>query len=277
MQSVLLRYYGTGLPRSLKGDVVQRSPAKAGQGPPERKPPAQQPPDPPQLATRLPSAAPPRARGRADPSGAGARTRPRAARPAAASSAASAATRPDAAGGAVRRAGHRRSNQPPDPSPFLAAGPAGAGAALRGQRPVRTTTPKGAPMRTTAVRIAALAAVAGALAWLLATAAPALAGTYTVNACQANRFGFSTKAFVDFSTLGNMPTAGVYMRRACAPTDTGPACCAPPGSSAAIRPASCWTRRWTPTSSSSSGPGRPSGATAATRSRCTRWAPTGRY
>jgi hypothetical protein len=84
-------------------------------------------------------------------------------------------------------------------------------------------------MRTTAVRIAALAAVAGAFAWLLATAAPALAGTYTVNACQANRFGFSTKAFVDFSTLGNMPTAGVYMRRACAPTDTGPACCAPPG------------------------------------------------
>jgi hypothetical protein len=277
MQSVLLRYYGTGLPRSLKGDVVQRSPAKAGQGPPERKPPAQQPPTRPSWPLGCP--APLRPAPEAAPTPAAPAPAPAPAQPAPPQPAPPPAPPPDLTRPAVQfgEPATAAPTSPPDPSPFLAAGPAGAGAALRGQRLVRTTTPKGAPMRTTAVRIAALAAVAGALAWLLATAARALAGTYTVNACQANRFGFSTKAFVDFSTLGNMPTAGVYMRRACAPTDTGPACCAPPGSSAAIRPASCWTRRWTPASSSSSGPGRPSGATATMRSRCTRWAPTGRY
>jgi hypothetical protein len=76
-------------------------------------------------------------------------------------------------------------------------------------------------MRTTSVRIAALATLACALTWLLATAAPAAAGTYTVNACVAERFGFSTQAFVDFPALG-IPTGGMYMRRACAPTDAAP-------------------------------------------------------
>jgi hypothetical protein len=78
-------------------------------------------------------------------------------------------------------------------------------------------------MRTPTVVIAPLAAVACALAWLLATAAPAMAGTYTVNACAAERFGFSTQAFIDFGSpaLG-IPTSGMYMRRACAPTDAAP-------------------------------------------------------
>ena len=76
-------------------------------------------------------------------------------------------------------------------------------------------------MRTTSVRIAPLATLACALTWLLATAAPAAAGTYTVNACVAERFGFSTQAFVDFPALG-IPTGGMYMRRACAPTDAAP-------------------------------------------------------
>ena len=76
-------------------------------------------------------------------------------------------------------------------------------------------------MRPTRVRIAALAAVAGTLSWLLAMTAPAAAGTYTVNACAAERFGFSTQAFVDFPALG-IPTSGMYMRRACAPTDAAP-------------------------------------------------------
>jgi hypothetical protein len=76
-------------------------------------------------------------------------------------------------------------------------------------------------MRPTSVRIAPLAAVACTLTWLLATTAPAAAGTYTVNACAAERFGFSTQAFVDFPALG-IPTSGMYMRRACAPTDAAP-------------------------------------------------------
>jgi hypothetical protein len=76
-------------------------------------------------------------------------------------------------------------------------------------------------MRPTSVRIAPLAAVACTLTWLLATTAPAAAGTYTVNACAAERFGFSTQAFVDFPALG-IPTTGMYMRRACAPTDAAP-------------------------------------------------------
>jgi hypothetical protein len=75
-------------------------------------------------------------------------------------------------------------------------------------------------MRTTSVRTAPLAAIACALTWL-ATATPAAAGTYTVNACVAERFGFSTQAFVDFPALG-IPTSGMYMRRACAPTDAAP-------------------------------------------------------
>jgi RNA polymerase sigma factor (sigma-70 family) len=40
-------------------EVVERSPAKAAQAPPEQKPPAEQPPDPPQLATPAPTPAPP--------------------------------------------------------------------------------------------------------------------------------------------------------------------------------------------------------------------------
>jgi MinD-like ATPase involved in chromosome partitioning or flagellar assembly len=64
-------------------------------------------------------------------------------------------------------------------------------------------------MRITSVRIAPLAAVACALTWLLATTAPAAAGTYTVNACAAERFGFSSQAFVDFGALG-IPTSGMY-------------------------------------------------------------------
>src|SRR5918995_927041 len=76
-------------------------------------------------------------------------------------------------------------------------------------------------MRPISVRIAPLAAVACTLTWLLATTAPAAAGTYTVNACAAERFGFSTQAFVDFPALG-IPTSGMYMRRACAPTDVAP-------------------------------------------------------
>jgi hypothetical protein len=76
-------------------------------------------------------------------------------------------------------------------------------------------------MRPTSVRIGPLAAVACTVAWLLATTAPAAAGTYTVNACAAERFGFSTQAFIDFPALG-IPTSGMYMRRACAPTDAAP-------------------------------------------------------
>jgi hypothetical protein len=76
-------------------------------------------------------------------------------------------------------------------------------------------------MRRTTVRSAPLPALACALAWLLATPGSAAAGTYTVNACTAERFGFSTQAFVDFPALG-IPTSGMYMRRACAPTDAAP-------------------------------------------------------
>jgi hypothetical protein len=76
-------------------------------------------------------------------------------------------------------------------------------------------------MRATTVRTALLAAVACALASLAASAAPAAAGTYTVNACAAERFGFATQAFADFAALG-IPTGGMYMRRACAPTDAAP-------------------------------------------------------
>jgi hypothetical protein len=82
-------------------------------------------------------------------------------------------------------------------------------------------TPEGAPMRTTTMRTAPLAALACALTALLATAPPATAGTYTVNACTADRFGFSTQAFADFAAL-QIPTSGMYMRRACAPTDAAP-------------------------------------------------------
>jgi hypothetical protein len=76
-------------------------------------------------------------------------------------------------------------------------------------------------MRTTSVPIARLAAVACMLTWLLATTAPAAAGTYTVNACAAERFGFASQAFVDFGSIG-IPTSGMYMKRACAPTDAAP-------------------------------------------------------
>jgi len=81
--------------------------------------------------------------------------------------------------------------------------------------------PKGTPMRRTTIRVAPLAAVACALLLFLATAPPATAGTYTVNACAAERFGFSSQAFVDLAALG-IPTRGMYMRRACAPTDAAP-------------------------------------------------------
>jgi hypothetical protein len=76
-------------------------------------------------------------------------------------------------------------------------------------------------MRSTPVGIAPLAAVACVVAWLLATPGPAAAGTYTVKACTADRFGFSTQAFVDLPALG-IATSGMYMRRACALTDDAP-------------------------------------------------------
>jgi hypothetical protein len=76
-------------------------------------------------------------------------------------------------------------------------------------------------MRTTTIRTGPLAALACALAWLLATAGSAAAGTYTVNACTAERFGQSTQAFVDLPALG-IPTGGMYMRRACSPFDAAP-------------------------------------------------------
>jgi hypothetical protein len=81
-------------------------------------------------------------------------------------------------------------------------------------------------MPTTTVRIAALAVVACALAWLLAAAAPAGAGTYTVSACTAaKRFGHQTpptQAFGDLSVLPNIQTGGMYMRRACGEFDGKP-------------------------------------------------------
>jgi hypothetical protein len=70
-------------------------------------------------------------------------------------------------------------------------------------------------MRTTPVRLVLLAAVACALTWLLAVAAPAAAGTYTINACQADRFGFSTQAFGDYATRG------MRWKRACNPAGRG--------------------------------------------------------
>jgi hypothetical protein len=81
-------------------------------------------------------------------------------------------------------------------------------------------------MPTIAVRIAALAVVASALAWLLAVAPPAAAGTYTVSACTAaKRFGHQTPpthAFADLSLLASVQTGGMYMRRACADFDGAP-------------------------------------------------------
>ena len=77
-------------------------------------------------------------------------------------------------------------------------------------------------MRATTVRLTLLATLACVLTWLLATAAPAAAGTYTVEACcAAERFGSSSQAFVDFPTLG-IPTSGMYMRRACGRFDNAP-------------------------------------------------------
>jgi hypothetical protein len=70
-------------------------------------------------------------------------------------------------------------------------------------------------MRTASVRITLLAAVAGTLTSLLATAAPAAAGTYTINACQADRLGFSTRAFSDYATRG------MKWKRACNPAGPG--------------------------------------------------------
>jgi hypothetical protein len=78
-------------------------------------------------------------------------------------------------------------------------------------------------MRTTTVRVAPVAAVASVLAWLLATAAPAAAGTYTVSACTAaKRFGHQTHAFADLSALPSVRTGGMYMRRACGEFDGKP-------------------------------------------------------
>jgi hypothetical protein len=77
-------------------------------------------------------------------------------------------------------------------------------------------------MRTTTVRLTLVAAVGCVLTWLLATAGPAAAGTYTVEACfAAERFGSSSQAFVDFPALG-IPTSGMYMRRACGRFDDAP-------------------------------------------------------
>ena len=70
-------------------------------------------------------------------------------------------------------------------------------------------------MRTTSLRIAPVGTLACALPWLLATAATAAAGTYTVNAYVAERFGLSTQAFGDFPALG-IPMGGMFMRRNCA-------------------------------------------------------------
>jgi hypothetical protein len=70
-------------------------------------------------------------------------------------------------------------------------------------------------MRTTPVRLTLLAAVAGALAWLLGTAAPAGAGTFTIDACQADRSGFSTRAFSDYANRG------MKWKRACNPAGPG--------------------------------------------------------
>jgi hypothetical protein len=78
-------------------------------------------------------------------------------------------------------------------------------------------------MRTNTVRIAPFAAVTCALAWLLAAAAPAAAGTYTVSACTAaKRFGHQTHAFADLSALPSVRTGGMYMRRACGEFDGKP-------------------------------------------------------
>jgi hypothetical protein len=81
-------------------------------------------------------------------------------------------------------------------------------------------------MPTIAVRVAALAVVASALAWLLAVAAPAVAGTYTVSACTAaKRFGHQTPpthAFAELSLLPSIQTGGMFMRRACADFDGAP-------------------------------------------------------
>jgi hypothetical protein len=73
------------------------------------------------------------------------------------------------------------------------------------------------------VRVAALAAVGCAIAWLLAAAAPAAAGTYTVSACTAaKRFGHQTHAFADLSALPSVQTGGMYTRRACGEFDGKP-------------------------------------------------------
>ena len=78
-------------------------------------------------------------------------------------------------------------------------------------------------MPTTTVRITSLAVVACGLAWLVAAAVPAAAGTYTVSACTAaKRFGHQTPptgAFLDLSALPNVATGGMDVRRACADWD----------------------------------------------------------
>jgi len=69
-------------------------------------------------------------------------------------------------------------------------------------------------MRTTPARLTLLAALACTATWLLA-ATPAAAGTYTINACQADRFGFSSHAFGDYATRG------MKWKRACNPAGHG--------------------------------------------------------
>jgi hypothetical protein len=64
-------------------------------------------------------------------------------------------------------------------------------------------------------RLAVLAAVACTFTSLVVAARPADAGTYAVNTCQADRFGFSSRAFGDYATRG------MKWKRACSPYGHG--------------------------------------------------------
>ena len=218
------------------------------------QPASEQPPDPPRARPpRRPRPRRPRPSRHRPRPGARSRRRRSAARRTAAAGA-------DAAGGPVRRAHHPRPGQPGDRHAFRAASPAGARAAVRRRRPVRTMTPKGAPMRSTdLVRIAPARPP-----WLRAhlrcwRGAPgAAAGTYTVYvvrrapASQARRSASSRPR--------DAVEAGLHIPRAAPPTlrrglvtsnviRSG-------GSSAAPSPALCSTPRRDHASSSSSGPAR---------------------
>lgn len=70
-------------------------------------------------------------------------------------------------------------------------------------------------MPTAPIRLVFLAALVGIATTILTGVGTASAGTFTINACLADRTGFSTQAFSDYATRG------MVWRRGCRPEGTG--------------------------------------------------------